>query len=119
MSYKLILHSLRCDKLTHLFGSNEVILEVLTDDKLVAQIKKDIRPGDNWLLSKVYKFTKNAKVRLQDQDNPSWGNPNDLFNELKVINSDINFASAKFTRGADYTLTYTVIADRTSPTAFI
>lgn len=112
MTRKIILHTLRCDKTEDYFGGDECILEVFTDGKQRIQLKKDMKEGDTWSLDKSYDFNQDASVKLWDEDNPSSGDPNDFLGELKVGVVNANFATAKFTKGADYALTYSVTADR-------
>ncbi len=112
MTRKIILHTLRCDKTEDYFGGDECILEVFTDGKQRIQLKQDMKAGGTWSLGKSYDFNQDASVKLWDEDNPSLGDPNDFLGEVKVGVVDANFATAKFTKGADYTLTYSVTVDR-------
>ncbi|MCF4965921.1 hypothetical protein [Nostoc sp. CMAA1605] len=109
---KIILHTLRCDKAEDYFGGDETLLEVFTDGQQRSQIKKDMKAGDTWLLGKSFNFSQDATIKLWDEYKPSWRDPNYFLGEFKVGGLDVNFGIAKFTKGADYTLTYTVTTDR-------
>lgn len=111
MTRKLILHTLRCDKTEDYFGGDEALLEVFADGQKRASLKQNIKKGNTWSLNKAYDFNNDASVKLWDEDNPPL-DPNDLLGDFKVGNTDISFGTAKFTKGADYTLTYTVTSDR-------
>lgn len=112
MIRKIILHTLRCDKTEEYFGGDETLLEIFTDGQQRTQIKKDMKAGDTWLLGKSYNFNQDATIKLWDEYKPSWRDPNYFLGEFKVGSLDVNFGIAKFTKGADYTLTYTVTTDR-------
>ena len=111
MARKLILHTLRCDETEDYFGGDEVLLEVFADGQKRASLRQNMKKGNTWSLNKSYDFNNNASVKVWDEDNPPL-DPDDLLGEFKVSDKDIDFGTARFTRGADYTLTYTVTTNR-------
>ncbi|MBD2338123.1 hypothetical protein H6G64_14190 [Calothrix sp. FACHB-156] len=112
MVRKLILHTLRCDGTEDYIGGDETFLEIFTDGQQRTTLRQDMKKGDTWSLNKSYDFNNDASIKLWDEDNPRWGDPNDFLGEFKVSNTDVNFGIARFTKGADYSLTYTVTTDR-------
>jgi hypothetical protein len=108
MARKIILHTLRCDKTEYYFGSDKTLLEVFTDSKPRVQLRNEMKQGDTWLLGKSYDFNHDAIVKLWHEDNSSSVDSYDLIGEFEVGKFKVNLGTAKFAKGACYTLTYSV-----------
>jgi hypothetical protein len=114
MVRKIILHTLRCDKTEYYFGSDKILLEVLTDGKPYVQIINEMKQGDTWVLGKSYEFNHDAIVKLWHEDNSSLVDSYDLIGEFEVRKFKVNLGTAKFAKGAYYTLTYSITASPSS-----
>ncbi|MGH1394822.1 MAG: hypothetical protein ACRAVC_12465 [Trichormus sp.] len=115
MVRKIILHTLRCDKTEYYFGSDKTLLEVFTDSKPRVQLRNEMKQGDTWLLGKSYEFNHDAIVKLWHEDKSLLVDSYDLIGEFKVSTLNVNLGTAKFAKGAYYTLTYSIT---TSPSSY-
>lgn len=106
----LYIKSLTCNETEDLTGSDECLLEVFTNAGRKTY-RQDLNNGEVWEINDQLPFTTRAKVRLWDLDLGRWPDYHDHLGTVMIRDTPVFNSSASFTLdGADYVLTYDVLA---------
>ena len=109
---ELRINSLKCRDTEDTFGSDECRLEIFTDGKRLAGLRRNLNDGQTWPVNRTVRFNSNAVIKLWDEDSPD---ADDFLGQVNVSTQPGNH-SGRFRRdGADYSLSYTVRGLPTAP----